>query len=140
MVSVLLDTCVISELQRVGGDPRVRAAVDTYESIELYFSVITIGEITKGLVLLAPGRKRSALEEWLQEIESEHSDRILPINLEVARLWGAQTARNIRDGSPVADADGLIAATARFYEIPVMTRNVRHFLQTGVQIINPWDD
>jgi predicted nucleic acid-binding protein len=140
MVSVLLDTCVISEIRRMGGDPRVRAAVDAYASFELYFSVITIGEITKGLVLLAPGRKRSALEEWVQEIESEHSDRILPINLEIARLWGAQTAKNILDGSPVADADGLIAATAQYHQLPVMTRNVRHFLQTGVRIINPWQD
>ena len=138
MVSVLLDTCVISEVQQAGGDLRVRAAVDAYESNELYFSVITIGEITKGLALLSPGRRRSALEEWLREIEFEHSDRILPINLEVARIWGEQAARNDRDGLVVADADSLIAATARFYAMPVMTRNVRHFQQAGVEILNPW--
>ena len=138
MVSVLLDTCVISEVQRPGGSAQVRAAVDRYASIELHFSVITIGEIAKGLALLSPGKRRSGLEEWLREIEEEHSDRILPISLEVARLWGVQSANNIRSGSPVADADGLIAATAHFYELPVMTRNVRHFQQAGVEIINPW--
>lgn len=138
MVSVLLDTCVLSEIHRSGGDARVRAAVDTYRSSELYFSVITIGEIAKGLSILSPGRRRSGLEEWLREIESEHSDRILPIGIEVARIWGEQSASNSREGRPVEAADGLIAATARYYEMPVMTRNVRHFQQADLEIINPW--
>lgn len=124
----------------MNGDPRVRAAVDAFDSHELYFSVITIGEIAKGVELLSPGRRRAALEVWLQEIEVEHGDRIVPVTLEVARRWGEQAARNAREGLVAADADGLIAATAGVFGMPVMTRNVRHFQQAGVDVLNPWEN
>lgn len=140
MVSVLLDTCVLSEMQRYGGNPNVQAAVRAYSSNDVYFSVITIGEISKGLSLLPLGQRREALEVWLQETEIEYRDRILPIGIDVARLWGEIAALNSRAGTPVDAADGLIAATAQYHRLPVMTRNVRHFLQTGVRIINPWED
>lgn len=140
MVRVLLDTCVLSELQRYGGDPRVQAAVRAYSSNDVFFSVITIGEISKGLSLLPSGQRREALERWLQKTEIEYRDRILPIGIDVARRWGELAAQNARAGTPVDAADGLIAATAHYHQLPVMTRNVRHFLQTGVQIINPWED
>lgn len=140
MVRVLLDTCVLSELRRPGGDPKVQAAVRAYASNDVYFSVITIGEISKGLSLLPLGQRREALQIWLQKTEIEYRDRILPIGIDVARLWGELAAQNARAGTPVDSADGLIAATAHYHQLPVMTRNVRHFLQTGVQIINPWQD
>lgn len=140
MVRTLVDTCVISEVQRPHGDPRVRIAFDRIATDDIYFSAITIGEITKGLSLLDPSRRRASLEAWLYDIETIYDDHILPIDLEVARIWGQQSAQNIRSGSVVNDADGLIAATAIRHRLPVMTRNVRHFLHTGVQIINPWEE
>lgn len=140
MVRVLLDTCVLSELRRDGGDPRVQAAVRAYASNDVYFSVITIGEISKGLSLLPSGQRREALETWLQKTEIEYRDRILPIGIDVARIWGELAAQNARAGTPVDAADGLIAATAQYHQLPVMTRNVRHFQPTGVQIINPWQE
>lgn len=140
MVRVLLDTCVLSELRRDGGDPSVQAAVRAYASNDVYFSVITIGEISKGLSLLPSGQRREALETWLQKTEIEYRDRILPIGIDVARIWGELAAQNSRAGTPVDAADGLIAATAQYHQLPVMTRNVRHFQPTGVQIINPWQE
>ncbi len=138
MVRILLDTCVLSEMQRYGGDPRVQAAVRAYSSNDVYFSVITIGEISKGLSLLPLGQRREVLEAWLQKTEIEYRDRILAIDIDVARVWGEIAAQNSRAGTPVDAADGLIAATAHYYQLPVMTRNVRHFLQAGLEIINPW--
>ncbi len=136
----LIDTCVISEVQRPQGNQRVRAAFERLATDDIYFSVITIGEITKGLALLDPGRRRAILEAWLYDIESVYEDRILPIDLETARIWGQESVRNIRSGRVVNDADGLIAATAIRHRLPVMTRNVRHFHGTGLDIIDPWSD
>lgn len=118
----------------------MQAAVRAYSSNDVYFSVITIGEISKGLSLLPSGQRREALAIWLQKTEIEYRDRILPIGIDVALLWGELAAQNARAGTPVDAADGLIAATAHYHQLPVMTRNGRHFLQTGVQIINPWEE
>lgn len=138
MVRTLIDTCVISEVQRPQGDARVRDAFACLAMEDIYFSVITIGEIAKGLALLDTGRRRTSLEAWLMEIETAHDDRILPVDLRVARIWGELVARNGREGRVVADADGLIVATAICHRMPLMTRNVRHFQGAGIQIIDPW--
>lgn len=118
----------------------MQSAVRAYSSNDIYFSVITIGEISKGLSLLPSGQRREALERWLQITEIEYRDRILPIDIDVARQWGEIAAQNAQAGTPVDMADGLIAATALCYRLPVMTRNVRHFRQVGLELINPWEN
>lgn len=140
MVSVLIDTCVLSEIQKPSGDARVYAAVDRLPAEELFFSVITVGEIARGLALLPDGRRKESLISWLDEIVTEHKKRILPIDLEIAKIWGDLSAHNVRNGRNIADADQLIAATAVYYQMPVMTRNIRHFEANSVEIINPWED
>ena len=139
-MSVLLDTCVLSEAQRPKPDIRVIVAIERLNSSEIYFSVITIGEIVRGITLLDPGHRRSGLEAWLREIETDHRDQVLPVDSEVARLWGHASAHLARQGVVIADADILIAATALRYELPVMTRNVRHFRHLDVQVIDPWSE
>ncbi len=139
MARTLIDTCVVSEIQRPQCDPRVRAAFELLSTEDIWFSVITIGEIAKGLAMLAPGRRRSHLEAWLSEIVAVHADRILAVDLDVAMIWGEESAQNGREGRIIADADGLIIATAIRHRMPVMTRNVRHFRSSGLEIIDPWE-
>lgn len=138
-MNVLLDTCVVSETQKANPEPSVQSAVDALGE-DAYMSVITIGEILRGAQLLAPGRRQRELLTWLDKLQNDLGPRILPVDLEVARLWGQLTAHAQRQGRQVAAPDGLIAATARHHRLPVMTRNVRDFAPTGVQVVNPWPE
>ena len=140
MVNVLLDTRVVSELRRVQPDPRVVARVDGFESEELFASVVTLGELWKGVALLALSCRKIELARWVDEFESSFSGRILPVVEEVARTWGEITARSERQGMQIPPADGLIAATAIHHGMQLMTRNARHFEATGATVIDPWNE
>ena len=109
----LLDTCVLSELRKPDGNPRVKAVVAELSDEDLYLSVLTVGEIAKGVALLAAGRKRRALASWLNGLETKFGDRILAVDAETARIWGELTARRQKAGEIIPAVDGLIAATAR---------------------------
>ena len=139
-MKVLLDTCVISELHRANAEPKVRSAVESLGEADTFLSVITIGEISFGARLLDEGRRRREIMEWLRGIERDFADRILGINAQTAWLWGRLTADARQAGQQISTADGLIAATARYHELQVMTRNIKDFASTGVQILNPWPD
>ena len=76
-MSVLLDTCIVSELRRSDGDPRVRAAVNAIPDDGLFLSVLTIWEIVKGIALLEPGKKQQALQDWAHGLQTRFADRIL---------------------------------------------------------------
>ena len=138
-MKVILDTCVVSELSRSQENQRVRERVDQMADDDLYLSVITIGEIAKGIALLAGGTKKQKLKQWLLSLEHNYSDRILPIESETAHLWGQSTATAQKNGDIVPVCDGLIAATALRYGMAVMTRNSAHFRAAGAQVINPWE-
>jgi len=140
VVRVLLDTCVLSEIQRPHGDPHVRARVDDIDAGHLFISVITLGELTKGVALLAEGRRKQDLHAWVLGLEQRFADQILVIDQEVARLWGELTARAQERGVQIPASDGLIAATALRHGLHVMTRNTKHFAATGVLIRDPWTD
>ena len=98
MSGFLLDTNCVSEAVRIQPEPRVLAWMRANEAF-LYVSVLTFGEIRKGITLLPGGRKRTELERWLTEdLPSQFSDRLLPINAEIAEVWGTIT-REARKGS-----------------------------------------
>ncbi len=136
----ILDTCVLSELRQPDGLPAVKSAVAETPDSDLYLSVLTVGEIAKGIGLLGVGRKKKALTSWLGGLETHFGDRILAIDVETARLWGELTARAQKSGIIVPGIDGLIAATALRHGLHVMTRNTRHFEASGVFIIDPWSN
>ena len=138
-MSALLDTCVVSERYKANPEPAVLAAVAALGK-NAYISVITIGEMLKGAHQLAPGSRQRELLARLDELQDKFGPYILPVDLEIARLWGQLTAHAQRRGRQVAAPDGLIAATARHHGLPVMTRNVGDFTPTGVQVVNPWPD
>jgi predicted nucleic acid-binding protein len=139
MVRVLLDACVLSELQRPQGSAQVRARVDASLPEELYISAVTFGELVNGIALLQTGPRKDALSTWLLGLEQFYGDRILPVDTEVARRWGAVTAQARSRGVTIPAADGLIAATALRHGLHLMTRNGRHFAATGVPVIDPWE-
>jgi len=139
-VRVLLDTCVLSELRHPKGNAGVRRAVDAFDNESLFVSVLSIGEIAKGIALLKESQNKRALQIWLQTLERHYGNRLLPVDLETSRIWGELTAGAQRVGRTVPASDGLIAATARRHGLHVMTRNTADFEPTEVLLLNPWAD
>jgi hypothetical protein len=107
---------------------------------DLYVSVLTVGEIIKGISLLPPGKKKHDLQRWIQELEERYGERILPIDSDTGRMWGEITTRARAQGFTLPAVEGLIAAIALRHGLHLMTRNTSDFAVTGVLLINPWED
>lgn len=133
-MSFLLDTNAISEIRR-GRDPHVRAWVGRVRDLDLHLSVLTLGEIRKGVEKLRDRDLAQAevFDRWLGELRERFAGRILPIDARVAEAWGGLDAGRTRN-----TIDGLIAATARVYELTVVTRNVSDFAGCDVPLLDPW--
>jgi predicted nucleic acid-binding protein len=139
-MNVLLDTCVLSELNKPEPLPALSSAMELLQDKHIFLSVITIGEIQKGIDLLADGKRKTDLKKWFMGLEQNYDDRILHITTETTKLWGELTAKAQKKGLVLAIADGLIASTAIQHGLKLITRNVKDFEMTGVQLFNPWDD
>jgi toxin FitB len=141
MSGYLLDINVISEYSRVRPpDARVKTWVDAQNEDALHLSVLTLGEIRKGTTLLPTGSKRERLERWLErDLPGRFATRLLPINGEIAELWGAMAGQAQMKGVALAIIDGLVAATAKHYDLTVVTRNLRDFSVWGIPVVNSWD-
>ncbi|NBC11202.1 MAG: PIN domain-containing protein [Planctomycetes bacterium] len=137
-MKTLLDTCVLSELQKPRGKASVRAAVEALPDDDLYLSALTVGELAQGIAQLPAGKRKRTLERWLVALETDHAPRLLPVDAEVARRWGQLNARLRHEGRPIPAIDGLLAATALAHGLHLMTRNTRDFEPTGVPLLNPW--
>jgi predicted nucleic acid-binding protein len=138
----LLDTNVISEFNRVGKpDEHVRQWLDAASADALYVSVITLAEIQFGIEVLPLGKRRVQLEQWMdQEFDSWFADRLLPVDTDVVRRWAVLSADRQNQGRPIAQFDGLIAATALRHGLTLVTRNVKDFSGLGITLFSPWDD
>ena len=129
----LLDTNVVSDARK-GAKP-VLEWIRSVDPSSLFLSVITIGEIIRGIEIR---RRRDpaaaeALTDWLVGMRLDTQDRILPVTENVAEVWGELAAMRTRE-----DADGLIAATAMVHELTLVTRNVKDFEDTGIKLVDPW--
>lgn len=135
----LLDTNVVSEAVKPRPHPGVLSFLTAIRegNVEVYISVLTLGELRKGIaakrVRDAAGADRLAL--WVDEIERDFSDRALPIGRPIARLWGELSAAR---SAPAVDT--LIAATALVHDLTLVTRNVRDVAATGARLLNPWNE
>ena len=140
MSRYLLDTNVISEYSRPWPpDARVRRWVDAQNEDTLHLSVLTFGEIRKGVTLLPAGKKRDQLERWLEgDLSTRFANRLLPINEAIAEIWGAMAGQAQLRGITLAIIDGLLAATAKHHDLTVVTRNVKDFTVWGIPVTNPW--
>ncbi len=140
-MNYLLDTCVISELVARDPDPRVVAWVDSVEEARLYLSVLTVGEIRKGIEKLPNSERRAALETWLSDgLLVRFAGRIAPVDTETMLTWGRLTGALEAAGKPMPAIDSLIAATVLHSGFTLVTRNVDDFRHAGVSLINPWQD
>ncbi|CAA6604422.1 Ribonuclease VapC [Rhodospirillaceae bacterium LM-1] len=133
----LLDTCILSELRKQRIPSNVSAWLQKHKKAEMYLSVVTIGEIEAGI---ATKRRQidpafaASLDGWLGQVIENYDERILPITLNIARLWG-----NLDPASGNA-TDKLIAATAKAHGLKIVTRNHRHFVPLGVAVVNPFGE
>jgi predicted nucleic acid-binding protein len=135
----LLDTNVVSELVRPRPDPRVPAWVHATDDDLLFLSVLTLGDIRKGIASLTDTGRKVRLETWISRILIPHfEDRILLVDQAVAERWGRITGMLALQGSPLAVVDGLLAATALHHNLTLVTRNTRHLALTGVPAFDPW--
>ena len=140
MSGFLLDTNVVSELIKPKPEAKLAEWVDSTEDELFHLSVLSIGEIRRGIVRLQQGRPRLALETWLEtELKSRFSGRILAIDEAIAERWGALDAEASARGIPVPIIDGLLAATALHHNLILVTRNIRDVTGTGVVVFNPWE-
>ncbi|MEZ4221985.1 MAG: type II toxin-antitoxin system VapC family toxin [Polyangiaceae bacterium] len=133
-----MDTDVFSEAARAKPNANVIAWLRTNES-SLYLSVVTIGELRRGIDRLPEGKRRDALLQWLGKVQDTMKGRVLSFNLSVANVWGQLKASWDARGIVVPSLDSQIAATAQRYGLSLVTRNLRHFRNTGVPIVNPFD-
>ena len=137
-MNYLLDTCVISELVKPSPDTNVIDWLGNTPSERLYLSVITIGEVRKGLTKLSDSKRKDLLANWLNSLLEDYNNRIYPINLTVAENWGIIQGKAEKKGTPMASIDSLIAATAYTYNLVLVTRNVRDFEASNLPLRNPW--
>jgi predicted nucleic acid-binding protein len=140
MSGFLLDTNCISELIRPRPEQRVLDWVDAADESLLYLSVLTVGEIRKGLAELAQSKRRTQLETWLEvDLRARFAGRILPIDGPVADRWGQLAGDAKRRGQTLAVIDGLLAASALQHNLTVVSRNTSDFVHTRVSVLNPWE-
>jgi predicted nucleic acid-binding protein len=135
----LLDTNIISELVKPKPEPKVVIWIDSVDENLLYLSVLTLGEIRKGIASLRDASRRVTLEAWLDsDLILRFAERILPIDHSVADRWGRITAAAAAAKSPLPVIDGLLAATALDQNLTLVTRNTKDIAVTGVPVFNPW--
>jgi toxin FitB len=139
MSGFLLDTNCISESVRAKPDPRVLQWLAAADESVLYLSVLTLGEIRKGVASLPQSRRRTLLETWLEvDLKLRFAGRILSIDVSIADRWGLLAATAKRKGAPLSAIDGLLAATALHHNLTLVSRNEDDFAATPVPILNPW--
>ena len=140
MNGYLVDTNVFSELTRPTPLPQVEAFLRRSKD-RVFVSVLSIGEVRKGIALMASSNRRALLEEWLDtEIMPWLGDRVLPVSLRVAERWGDLAAQLKIKGKPRPVVDALLAATAFEHDLIVVTRNVADYDDLGVTVLNPWEN
>src|SRR5260370_375447 len=126
MSGFLLDTNCISELVRSRPEPRVLKWMEAADESLLYLSVLTLGEIRKGVAGLPQGSRRTQLESWLElDLQARFAERILLIDASVADRWGLLAAEAKRKGRALSAIDGLLAATALHHNLTIVSRSRR---------------
>ena len=136
-MSYLVDTDVLSELRRRDPDANVVRWMAQRPAITLYLSVLTLGELRKGITPLYEGERKRRLLDWLDvELPAYFSGRILPIDSAVADRWGRLQARA---GKPLSAIDSLLAATALAHGMTLVTRNLKDFQHPELTLLDPWD-
>lgn len=139
-MSWLLDTCALSEYAKKAPSHKVIAWLDEQDEASLFISVISLGEIEKGILKLRASdpHRSQKLTAWLGRLEQRFAGRILPLDAAALHVWAQIAAHAELAGQPMPVMDGLLIATAQCHGLTVVTRNVQDFTQYP-QVFNPWD-
>jgi len=135
----LLDTCVFAEYSRPRPNTKVFEWIDAQEQELQFLSVLTVGEMEKGIARLPSSKRRQSLEEVLNVIVSRFDHRIIQLDIAIARRWGRMVESLELKGRKLPIIDSLIAATALEHDLTIVTQNILDFTDTGVTVLNIWD-
>lgn len=136
----LLDTNVLSEGAKPEPDPGLAGWLEGQSTLDLCVSVLTLGEIRKGILLMPDGRRRDRLHDWLRaDLTRRFPGRILTVDDAVALAWGGLAAEGQASGRRLPVIDGLMLATAAVHHLVFVTRNERDCAGRGVPVLNPWE-
>jgi toxin FitB len=138
-VSYLLDTNIVSDIAR-RRDAGLLTWITRQNPLDLYLSVLSLGEIQQGIELLdSQHPRREELRRWLQhDLSAQFRERLLPVTEPVAMVYGELAARGRRTGRPLPVIDGLLLATSRAYGLTLVTRNAGDIEGRGVPVLNPY--
>ena len=136
----LLDTCLISELVKKKPNPKVIKWILECDEDLMFLSVLTLGEIQKGISKLNDKKRRSQLQMWLDsDLRTRFDNRILPITADIAKTWGIIMGEAESQGIKIPSIDSLLGATAIAHDLTVVTRNTSDIEKTQAKILNPWE-
>ena len=136
----LLDTCIISELSKKRPNSKVIKWIRGQHEQDIYLSVLTLGELQKGITKIVDSRRKQELLEWLEsDLPQRFDKRILLVTDAVARKWGEIQGVTEQQGQKMPVIDSLIASTGLTYNLEVATRNIDDMKASGVQLFNPWE-
>jgi len=136
----LLDTCVVSELIKSRPNRNVVRWIDSVEERKLFLSVLTVGELEKGIIKLPESPRKAGLRDWLEyDLTERFAGRILPVDAAVAVAWGRIQGEAERVGTKLPVIDSLLAATAETHRLTLATRNIGDFDRCSAAVFNPWD-
>lgn len=139
-MNYILDTNVVSELVAQNPDHHVIQWVESVDPESLFLSVITIGEMKKGVEKLSSSKRKKNLIAWLeQDLLVRFREHILPIDTSVVMTWGRLLAELEKSGKPMPAIDSLLAATASDLGYTLVTRNITDFEDASIRLLNPWN-
>jgi len=137
-MNYLLDTCLLSEFMKPQGNRGVINWFKAQDDETLYISVLTIGEIRKGIKKLGTTKRSDELRTWLDSVVFRFDSRILAFDISMANRWGDLIANLESKGRPMPVIDSLMAATALEHNLTIVTRNEDDFEPTGAKVLNLW--
>lgn len=138
-MSFLLDTNGVSEYSKKKPNPKVIEWIDAQIEESLFISVLTVGEIEKGIAKITDANRKTQYELFIKNLVLRFGSRILPVSLKIARRWGNITGNLEKRGRILPIADALIAATALEHNLTIITRNTKDFADTGAKVLNIWE-
>ena len=139
-MNYLLDTCLLSELRKPEPDAGVVAWISDVNERRLFVSVLSLGEIQKGVAKLEDGRRKNNFQHWLeQDLLVRFEGRILSLDLDMLLEWGLISSAAESRGKPAPVIDALLAVTAITRNLTLVTRNVKDFASFPVKVLNPWN-
>ena len=135
----LLDTCVISEIIKPKPDENVTSWLESQKENSLYLSVLTFGEIEKGIEKASDQIRKQKLRLWVEDdLKKRFEGRIIPIDFSIAAEWGKIQGKAELLGKPMPTMDGLIAVSGLVRQCIVVTRNISDMEQSSAELFNPW--